>query len=542
MLHTLLALSLLASPELYGPLLYPDQEDYASGGIATGDLDLDTGGYRLLLSSVTIADGDTTPDVAGGNLFVTSANTGATAITDLDNPAVGQIVRICGGSNINSSTIADAGNFALIQAMALALDECIVLYVQADNDYVELARNNLQLTPWTSDVDAADYDLLNVDVAYRDAAASDVAPDDTTIKGGNAYERAMVNTAGAPLYLAGGVGAANATCLQATGDQTVLVFTACDSTGCTTTTVTEDTGTGGDWDCLTDDDTCCDALETYVDGLGLRFQTTCVANVLWVDPAYTTLSFRLTSANGVGGGTKFVVVDGAEGGLQTTRGSVAVPAIASITDPTTGVFWDTLGTTLTIGNEGHSTLSVGPTSVTYYEDLWMDTSQFIALKGGRIYDATDDLNLGATYAPTKGGVTGSTAFGKDAAGISAEFEKRVWFMGQVLLELNTVVCATATDDFDIDWDNGNIVLLDMEGCDQDANDVNAPANPLDSAIYKIIIEQSTAGTEDLTWNAAFLWPGGTDPVLTQANNARDMIECVYADGAYHCTFAQAFAP
>lgn len=90
----------------------------------------------------TIVADDTTPDVSGASRFVTSANTGATAITDLDNPIVGQVVTICGGSNTNSSTIADSGNFNLSAGMTLSLDDCITLHVQADNDYVELSRVN----------------------------------------------------------------------------------------------------------------------------------------------------------------------------------------------------------------------------------------------------------------------------------------------------------------------------------------------------------------------------------------------------------------
>lgn len=90
----------------------------------------------------TIAADDTTPDVSSGIVFVTSANTGATAITDLDLPNVGTVLWICGGSATNSSTIADSGNFNLSAAFTAGLDDCIQLYVQADNDYFELSRVN----------------------------------------------------------------------------------------------------------------------------------------------------------------------------------------------------------------------------------------------------------------------------------------------------------------------------------------------------------------------------------------------------------------
>lgn len=87
-----------------------------------------------------IAADDATPDVSTGSVFITSANTGATAITDLDNPVVGSTIRILGGSDTNSSTIADGGNFSLTAAMTLGVGSFIDLYIRADNDYVELLR------------------------------------------------------------------------------------------------------------------------------------------------------------------------------------------------------------------------------------------------------------------------------------------------------------------------------------------------------------------------------------------------------------------
>jgi hypothetical protein len=92
---------------------------------------------------VTVADGDTTPSIASGNVFITSSNTGATAITDLDDAVAGQFVLLIGGSNTNSSTIADSGNFNLNNmygSFTAKLDSSILLYVQADNDYIEVAR------------------------------------------------------------------------------------------------------------------------------------------------------------------------------------------------------------------------------------------------------------------------------------------------------------------------------------------------------------------------------------------------------------------
>lgn len=90
---------------------------------------------------ITIAADDVTPDVSSGSVFVTSANTGATAITQFDNGKTGQIITVVGGSDTNSSTLADAGNFKLSGAMTLSVTDSITLYY--DGTYwIEISRTN----------------------------------------------------------------------------------------------------------------------------------------------------------------------------------------------------------------------------------------------------------------------------------------------------------------------------------------------------------------------------------------------------------------
>jgi len=91
----------------------------------------------------TIAVDDVTPDISGGNIFVTSANNGATAITDLDSPVAGQVVTIVCGSTTNASTLGDSGNFTLTGAWSPdTVGDNISLYVHADNTYYEIGRSN----------------------------------------------------------------------------------------------------------------------------------------------------------------------------------------------------------------------------------------------------------------------------------------------------------------------------------------------------------------------------------------------------------------
>ena len=105
----------------------------------TGKLDVNG---TFVQKAVTIVADDVTPDVSGGNIFITSANTGATVITDIDNPVAGQVIYIIGGSDVSSSTIADSGNFNLNSSWTASEDDVLILFVIADNNYIELGRVN----------------------------------------------------------------------------------------------------------------------------------------------------------------------------------------------------------------------------------------------------------------------------------------------------------------------------------------------------------------------------------------------------------------
>jgi hypothetical protein len=136
---------LLAAADFYGKGFYADRDSplAAGGGALLGP---------LAWCVITQATDDATPSVGviggcaadtGGNVLETSStNTGPLAITDLDNPIAGMILFVVGTGGANPSTIADAGNFALERDWQGDADNVLVLYVQADNDYVEVARHN----------------------------------------------------------------------------------------------------------------------------------------------------------------------------------------------------------------------------------------------------------------------------------------------------------------------------------------------------------------------------------------------------------------
>lgn len=98
-------------------------------------IDAATEGYIQLAADAT------TPDVIGGLNFLTQANTGATAITNLVNAVPGVVYTLRGGSSTNATTIANAGNFVLESAMTLTAGAYIKLQKSAVNGkFYEISR------------------------------------------------------------------------------------------------------------------------------------------------------------------------------------------------------------------------------------------------------------------------------------------------------------------------------------------------------------------------------------------------------------------
>ncbi len=91
---------------------------------------------------VTLAPDATTADAANGTRFVTSANTQATAFTNIANAVDGVTYRLEGGSDDDSTTIAAANKFAgLSGAMTLGLGDYIDVIYNAESDkFIELTR------------------------------------------------------------------------------------------------------------------------------------------------------------------------------------------------------------------------------------------------------------------------------------------------------------------------------------------------------------------------------------------------------------------
>lgn len=91
-------------------------------------------------STNTITDNDATPDVSGAFILTYNGTANSVVVTDIDNPVVGATYRIIGNSDTYTITINDAGNFNLSANWVGGIDDVLTIYVQADNDYIEISR------------------------------------------------------------------------------------------------------------------------------------------------------------------------------------------------------------------------------------------------------------------------------------------------------------------------------------------------------------------------------------------------------------------
>jgi len=90
--------------------------------------------------SFQFEDNATELNVTGATVFVTGANTQATAITAITGAVVGTVYTIYGAGSTNASTIANSGNFVLTAAMTLSSGKFIKLVAADDGKFYEIAR------------------------------------------------------------------------------------------------------------------------------------------------------------------------------------------------------------------------------------------------------------------------------------------------------------------------------------------------------------------------------------------------------------------
>jgi len=93
-------------------------------------------------SSNTAAADDTTPSVLYTNVLLLGDNTGATAITQLDDAFAGQEVVLVVTGSSNTPTIADSGNFNLSAAWAPGTGDTLTLVSSDGSTWYEISRSD----------------------------------------------------------------------------------------------------------------------------------------------------------------------------------------------------------------------------------------------------------------------------------------------------------------------------------------------------------------------------------------------------------------
>ena len=97
--------------------------------------------YPEMPISITSAADDTTPSVLNARILYLPANTGATAITQLDDGLPDQVITLIMTSSTNSATIADSGNFRLSAAWSPDVDDTLTLTTDDGATWREIARS-----------------------------------------------------------------------------------------------------------------------------------------------------------------------------------------------------------------------------------------------------------------------------------------------------------------------------------------------------------------------------------------------------------------
>lgn len=74
-------------------------------------------------------------------------------------------------------------------------------------------------------------------------------------------------------------------------------------------------------------------------------------------------------------------------------------------------------------------------------------------------------------------------------------------------------------------------------------DMDAPINPLSGQVINLILKQDGTGGHTVTWNAIYKFPSGTDPTITSAASAVDVITMQYdaTDQVWYCVASQNFS-
>jgi hypothetical protein len=97
---------------------------------------------------------------------------------------------------------------------------------------------------------------------------------------------------------------------------------------------------------------------------------------------------------------------------------------------------------------------------------------------------------------------------------------------------------TLTDGPTISWDlfSGSVAQVTLAGL----RSLNAPINQSPGAAYTLIVKQDGTGNRTLAFDSTYKFPGSTDPVITTASNAIDIVSFISDGTNMYGSFVQNF--
>lgn len=481
------------------------------------------------LNAGTIAANDTSPSVRGKIVWTTSANSVPTVITDLDNPVARQWVILIGGSNTNSSTIADSGNFALDNTkggMTLSLDAWIMLYVQADNDYVEIGRG---------DNAAADLPSFGAGAFFHDDQAamfgnSSAAPDcqirwDTTGTDHLAIWCTDID----------GIGGDGDVCYVDTGTRVWHCLGGLTIAGALSGVSSVDSTT---------ESTIEAAIDTLANLSSVQSQTVSLSGALTVESGGCVCNQDLTTdASPTHSAMSLGTATADCGAFTMIRG-------AQTSDPqfSIGISADGVGTTtLATANGSNGDFQFTPSGGDVHITGSLDASATV--QGEHVIstddaDINDNLTCGDLVVDEAAGVIAFTGGTSATINTSTADLTLAPVAGKavVLKQTAYTVPATATVTANaaaIDWSVSDLQALDLQGATGTVT--VTMTSPRTTGMALQIIQGTQLGT--ITLSPAANWAGGGGvPAITATNDAIDLMTCVYVGAAYYCGLQQGFAP
>jgi len=120
---------------------------HGTGTITNGGLFTRISNVVNVVSNITLeyqsaAADDTTPSVLGCRVLNLPSNSGATAITQLDDGVAGQVVTLVVSGSSNIATITDGGNFALSGNWTPGQTDTLTLTTLSGTSWLEVSRSN----------------------------------------------------------------------------------------------------------------------------------------------------------------------------------------------------------------------------------------------------------------------------------------------------------------------------------------------------------------------------------------------------------------